>query len=457
MTLRSATSSTLSDASRDASRNASRRGTDLPDTEDAGAAPGARFAGRSRRDTTFKGMLDAPIQRWFSITPAYAPALVADCAEHLGSGRDDRYLDPFSGSGTTAVWCRLHGLLCTAVEWNPALHFISSVKAGWSADPAALEAAGAVFIAAWRAALPGSAAAGDYLRSHAAYVPRISNPQRWWSASTLAELTAARHTLACHPPEAALRPGIQLALLRILLEVSRARYTHASVTFARGEDDQPTPSALPAFARRLAEMVADLRALDGHPQRLASVLHGNSLALDAVLPDPGTYTRLICSPPYPNRYSYARETRPHLFFLDLIASAAAVGELEHSAMGGTWGRATSALSQPHAPASPEVASVMAPLLATLRAAHPLMANYAVRYFNDFWRHVQSLDRAMAPHARLAYVVGNSKLGGVPVPVAEWLLALFEAAGWRRLGEGIHHMRRRNSRSGLVESVIFVER
>lgn len=426
------------------------------DTPKDAAASGARFAGRSRRDTTFKGKLDAPIQRWFSITPAYAPALVADCAEHLGAGPDERYLDPFSGSGTTAVWCRLHGLSCTAVEWNPALHFISSVKASWSAAPTALEEAGAAFVASWRAALSTSADAGDYLRAHPAYVPRISNPQRWWSLATLAELAAARRTLASHPPDAALRPGIQLALLRILLEVSRARYTHASVTFAR-DDARPTPAALPAFERRLAEMVADLRALASQPQRLATVLHGNSLALDAVLPDAGAYTRVICSPPYPNRYSYARETRPHLFFLDLVANAAAVGELEYTAMGGTWGRATSALNQPHTPASAEVAHIMAPLLETLRAAHPLMANYAVRYFNDFWRHVQALDRAMAPHARLAYVVGNSTLGGVPVPVADWLLELFEAAGWRRLGAGIHHMRRRNSRAGLVESVIFVER
>jgi hypothetical protein len=81
----------------------------------------------------------------------------------------------------------------------------------------------------------------------------------------------------------------------------------------------------------------------------------------------------------------------------------------------------------------------------------------VRYFNDCWRHVQSLERVMAPHARLAYVIGNSKLGGIEVPVADWLLRLFELSGWRPLGPGIHHMRRRNSRAGLVESVIFVER
>jgi hypothetical protein len=86
-----------------------------------------------------------------------------------------------------------------------------------------------------------------------------------------------------------------------------------------------------------------------------------------------------------------------------------------------------------------------------------MANYAVRYFNDLWAHVRALERVMARHARLAYVIGNCKLGGVEIPVAAWLLQLFQEAGWRPLGAGIHHMRRRNSRAGLVESVVFVER
>ena len=60
---------------------------------------------------------------------------------------------------------------------------------------------------------------------------------------------------------------------------------------------------------------------------------------------------MITSPPYPNRFSYARETRPHLFFFDFIDDAAAVGRLETEAIGGTWGKATSVLAEGVAPAS----------------------------------------------------------------------------------------------------------
>lgn len=415
------------------------------------------FANRGRRGTTFESGREHPIQRWFTITPSYAPALVADCAAHLCLAPGDHVLDPFAGAGTTAVWCRLHDRPCTAVEWNPALAFITRVKATLAIAGGDLAAAGAAFAGAWRAALPPPGAECAFLAEHAASVPGIAHPERWWRPPALAALTAARRLLAPAGLDGPARPGIELALLRVLLTVSRARYNHASITFDPAARHWCATDVVAAFEERLAEMVADLRAIAGCPQRLGEVLHGNSITLDQVVPEPGRYTHLICSPPYPNRYSYARETRPHLFFLSLIADARAVGDLEMTALGGTWGRATTRLSQPHEPEPHVVAPLMRPLLPALRAAHPLMANYGIRYFNDLWTHAQAVGRVMAPRARLAYVIGNSKLGGVEVPAAEWLARLFEADGWRRYGAGITTLRRRNSRPGLTESVVFLER
>jgi hypothetical protein len=417
----------------------------------------ATFVNRGRRGTTFKDGQREPVHRWFTITPSYAPALVADCAAHLGLTAGDHVLDPFAGAGTTAVWCRLAARPCTSIEWNPALAFVTRVKATLSLSPSDLTSAGARFAAAWRAELPPPAQAGAYLRAHAAHLPRIAYPERWWDEATLATLTAARRLLALGTGDGPARPGLELALLRLLLPVSRARYSHASVTFDPRARAPAPAEIVAAFGERVAEMAADLAMLAGRPQRPGEVIRGNALDLPAVVPEPGRYTRVICSPPYPNRYSYARETRPHLFFLDLVADGRAVGDLECAALGGTWGRATSLLTQPHAPEPAVVEPLLRGRLPALRAAHPLMANYAVRYFNDLWRHVQGLSQAMAPRARLAYVVGNSKLGGVDIPAADWLAALFETAGWRRIGDGVYPMRRRNSRPGLVESVVFVER
>jgi hypothetical protein len=420
-------------------------------------ATASTFTNRGRRGTTFKDGQREPIYRWFTITPSYAPALVADCAAHLGLGAGDHLLDPFAGAGTTAVWSRLAARPCTSVEWNPALAFVTRVKATLALPAADLAAAGARFAAAWRDELPHPDAAAAYLQTHRGYVPGIASPERWWHAPALAALTAARRLLALGVVAGPARPGVELALLRLLLPVSRARYSHASVTFDPAAPATPPAAIIAAFEARIAEMADDLAALADRPQIPGEVVEGNALDLPAVAPEPGRYTRVICSPPYPNRYSYARETRPHLFFLGLVDGGRAVGDLECAALGGTWGRATSLLHQPHEPEPTVVEPLMRSRLPALRDAHPLMANYGVRYVNDLWRHVQGLSRVMAPRARLAYVVGNSKLGGVETPTADWLLGLFAAAGWRPIGDGIHPMRRRNSRPGLVESVVFVER
>ena len=415
------------------------------------------FSNRGWHTTTFKGGLAEPVHRWFTITPAYAPALVADCAAHLRLTPAGHVLDPFAGAGTTATWCRMQDQPATSIEWNPALAFVTTVKATFALPPAAFVAEVDRFVAAWRAELPAPAAVPEYLTTWAAYLPAIARPDRWWSPGALAALVGARRLLAGDVVSAPARPGIEIGLLRLLLAVSRARYTHASITFDPAAREWSGDEVITRFTSITGEIADDLATIQTRPQRAGRVVRGNSIQLAEVVPEPGAYSHLICSPPYPNRYSYARETRPHLFFLGLVPDARAVGDLEVAALGGTWGRATSLLTQRHEPEPDVVGPLMRQRLPALRAAHPLMANYAVRYFNDLWTHAQAVSQVMASRARLAYVVGNSKLGGVETPTADWLVALFEAVGWRRLGIGVHPLRRRNSRPGLVESVVFMER
>jgi hypothetical protein len=54
---------------------------------------------------------------------------------------------------------------------------------------------------------------------------------------------------------------------------------------------------------------------------------------------------VITSPPYPNRYSYVWNTRPHLYMLDMIGAAKEAAQIDQRTIGGTWGTATSELSK----------------------------------------------------------------------------------------------------------------
>jgi hypothetical protein len=164
---------------------------------------------------------------------------------------------------------------------------------------------------------------------------------------------------------------------------------------------------------------------------------------------------VITSPPYPNRFSYARETRPHLFFFEFIESAEAVGRLETDAIGGTWGKATSVLAAGVEPKNDTVRDALAPYLTGIDANGGLMANYVVKYFNDIYDHASQVSNVCKHNCRLAYVIGNSKFYGHPLPSDEILASLFQHFGFQL--DRIDKMRKRQSKVGLYEAVVFMRR
>jgi hypothetical protein len=183
-------------------------------------------------------------------------------------------------------------------------------------------------------------------------------------------------------------------------------------------------------------------------------LPGNSKQLEQVLPTNSVFDAVITSPPYPNRYSYARETRPQMFYLGLVQDGREVGELETEAIGGTWGKATSVLNDHFDYHSSVVEESLRDIPERIGQHSRLMQNYVIKYFNDIEQHIKSLKPFLRRGAQLAYVIGNSKFYKVTLPSDEILADIFESKGFRVIS--IERMRRRNSKSGLYEAIVFAE-
>jgi hypothetical protein len=64
--------------------------------------------------------LQIPFQRWFKFKEAFSPQFILQCVRSM-----ERFptscLDPFGGSGTTALTCQLLGVEPTTIEVNPFL------------------------------------------------------------------------------------------------------------------------------------------------------------------------------------------------------------------------------------------------------------------------------------------------------------------------------------------------
>ena len=414
------------------------------------------FTNRRVKAVTFQGKLGRPIHRWYRLTPSFSPELAFDIADHFGLGRDDLVLDPFSGVATVPLCMKYRGIPACSIEINPYLFFVGTVKTRTYADIDAFTACIRDFTSRLREAfgeLPPEQGAEAYLRDHASSIPGISFPERWWSPGNLMQLVCLRRVVQSYPTDPELLDFLKMGILGILVPVSNAKHNHVSLTF----DDKPAAmlDVLSILGKKYRDMLEDLRSIATLPCSDVKIYLGDSKQAASVLPLDLEATAVITSPPYPNRFSYARETRPHLFFFDFIENARAVGDLETRAIGGTWGKATSVLSDGVAPANALIESLLAPYTKLIHDEGRLMAHYVTKYFNDIFQHAGEIARVCRRRCRLAYVIGNSKFYGHPLPSDEILAEIFGHFGFRL--DRIDRMRRRQSKTGLYEAVVFMER
>ena len=189
------------------------------------------------------------------------------------------------------------------------------------------------------------------------------------------------------------------------------------------------------------------------PLAAAEIFLGDSRDLPTALPQTG-YTRVITSPPYPNRMSYIRELRPYMYWLGYLTNGRQAGELDWQAIGGTWGCATSLLGTWQPPVEEVRHAGFAEIIAQIGKRHELLGRYVNKYFCDTRQHLEGLRTVLAPGAKCHYVVGNSKFYDTLLPTEEIYASLFEQAGF--VNVRIQTLRKRSSKKELFEFIVHAE-
>src|SRR5437764_9637134 len=78
---------------------------------------------------TFRGNLEGTRYGWLRLTPAYSVHLVSELLErHRREVGAPVVLDPFCGTGTTALVCAERGIPCDTLDINPFLCWLAAVK-----------------------------------------------------------------------------------------------------------------------------------------------------------------------------------------------------------------------------------------------------------------------------------------------------------------------------------------
>ncbi|HEY6560946.1 MAG TPA: hypothetical protein VI072_26905 [Polyangiaceae bacterium] len=404
---------------------------------------------RQRADFTFKQNLQHGRHGWLRLTPAYSVRLVEQVLAEFADGVAQRVIEPFSGTGTTALCAGYRGMHAVATDINPFLIWLGRVKAArYSAAHHTEFVLAADEIAA--RLLAG--------KTHTAERPPLKNIERWWHARELEFVTALRAEVA-RLPRGALRDLLDVTFCRTMIALSNAAFNHQSMSFK----DATVGPRQSATRRRCVDQFRDdarhvaLSILD-NPRGTVRIERVDARGLSSLDVAPGSFDLLVTSPPYPNRMSYIRELRPYMYWLGFLQEAKQAGELDWQAIGGTWGIATSRLLGWHATDN-FVPSYLLPIADEIRRAHAkngeLMARYVLKYFDDMFAHFRAAARLLKRGGSAHYIVGNATFYGHLVPTERLYVDQLTKVGFRRCQA--RAIRKRNSKKELLEFHVIAER
>lgn len=394
---------------------------------------------RQRADYTHKHNANTGRHGWLRLTPAYSVKIVEEIISqydvHL------RIFDPFCGTATTALSAAYYGHESVTIEINPFLVWLGQAK---TAHYSELEI---------RATHQACKDALDAVRKKCVEpvdCPPIHNIERWWSPTALSFLCSLKSALeSVTEPRSPQRTLLLIAFCRTLIAVSNASFNHQSMSF---KDAGQFRLDLDVDMLNLYERDVDfiLAGAADNPEGSGNVILGDSRIPSRCVD--GFFDCVITSPPYANRMSYIRELRPYMYWLGFLVNGRDAGELDWSAIGGTWGIATSRLTEWQSSSNPFENKMLATILD--RIAHAdnkngaLLSNYVAKYFDDMWSHFKGLASILSKGAELHYIVGNSTFYGVLVPVEKLYAEMLRATGFDNIE--CRAIRKRNSKKELIE-------
>src|SRR3954468_12604957 len=172
---------------------------------------------------TFRANAEATRYGWLRLTPAYSVHLVSALLDrHAAAGT--LVLDPYCGTGTTALVCAERGVECVTTDINPFLVWLARAKTARYTPDA---------LAAFEAA---AASVEDAIRADGEpeWLPPLLRIDKWWEQPTLHALGRAMAAIraAGDDPRGA-ADLLRLAFCRVLIARASVSFGHQSMSFKR--------------------------------------------------------------------------------------------------------------------------------------------------------------------------------------------------------------------------------
>ncbi|MGE4294344.1 MAG: DNA methyltransferase [Campylobacterales bacterium] len=403
--------------------------------------------------TTNQGTSNLAFQRWFGFKEAFSPSFVHDVIssqEH----QPRSILDPFSGSGTTALTAQFLGIHPYAIEVNPFLADLAEIKL---ATPEPMEIVSLKKTLLKKARLLRD----ERLLEKYPMPPTFVEPgvkDRWLfnrdvAIKILSFRAAIEELESIHQKKVG-----TVALGSVLLKVSNATVNGKGRRYRTNWQQRIIPDVDQEVESALLNMAEDARLARFKETVDYSLIRGDSR--EQIKKIDREIDLVLFSPPYPNSFDYTDVYNIELWMLGYLKNSADNRSLRsqtlrsHVQVARDLG--TKALS------SPTLKSAHEEMIEKKEALwNPKLPDMVCAYFDDLSTIICDAGAKLSKHGKVAVVAGDSQYAGVKVNVPKILDELLPNLGFTiEAVKTVRSMRSSPQQGGclhLPESLITIRR
>jgi DNA modification methylase len=420
------------------------------------AAPKNKASKAVSPNITFMMNKTRPIHRWVPWIAGFSTQFVSAALKMHSRG--GVVLDPFAGVGTTLLDAITAGCPAIGFEINPYAAFACRTKTSFARID--VEQFGQDIVSF-----------EEFYTKHvqADYTPISTVPQGFRTRYCFYSEPILRKVLIVqdfiHTIEDSNRHALfELAFASNMIKFSNYTYEPSlSTRKSAGKGDIQDFPVGQLLAEKLREMCEDIKTVKQNtPCQIqeAQVINDSFFNCENYLA-PKSIELVITSPPYLNNYHYNRNTRPQLYWLNLVSSPHDFKHLESENVGQYWQtvREKEPIALDFKLPNSDLAEKLA-LIGQLNSEKGIYggkgwANYAATYFNDCYRFAKALHFTLKKGGMALVVIGNSILQGVMIPTDQYLGAIAAHVGLELME--IEIPRKERVGNSIIKSEVRVEK
>jgi len=408
-------------------------------------------------DPAFTENRGKPIHRWVPWIAGFSGDFVADVIKkyELQPKEGNIVFDPFAGVGTTLVQAKIEGFDTQGAEINPYATMVCRVKLKWEIDLGNFKNEISKLKSYVKEIESGRKKIEPVIRPPSGFKTR----EPFFDPLTEKKVLLLKEFVLQVPED--LRDFFKVAFGAILVKHSKYAYGPSlgrkSVMGIRQSENAQVGVT---FLQKVEEIYQDLEWLHKSvipklPKKPTHKIFDKSVfkCLDEIPED--SIALIVTSPPYLNNYHYPRNTRPQLYWLDLIEKPKDLDNIEWESFGKFWQTVRELPTIDLTFVLPELEKV----IEKIRERNPQKgiyggggwANYASTYFNDVNKLFELIYPKVKKNSIMVWVLGNSILQGVEVKTEEFVAKIACLQGFEC--EGIYRIRKKRIGSSIVNTSV----